>query len=126
MVLFHPSHVHIPTPPPRGPKPLSKRSIPGKTPNGATPSNHLVAGKGTADERRNSPLMRDVVHPLENKGLIAGSLNEGLRKWQGVVRLPERSIKKGLWKSRLGRLRYIQALEGEFRRVDLKLVFLPL
>lgn len=66
--------------------------------------------------------MQEIVKPLEQRGLIAATLSAGVRKWQGVVRLPERD-EGGSWGERIERVRLVQANNGLFRRMDLKYVF---
>lgn len=74
----------------------------------------------TKAEEESSPLIQGVVLPLEQRGLIAATLSKGPKKWQGVVRLPERTTTKQ-WGERTDRLKAIQANEGLFRRMDIKL-----
>lgn len=110
IILFHPSHVHVPTPhiPPSGA--LSKRSI-----NGTS----LAPKAATKAERESSPLTQEVVIPLQRRGLIAATLSAGVMKWQGVVRLPERD-EDGGWGERSERVKLVEADKGLFRRLDLK------
>lgn len=68
-----------------------------------------------------SPLIQGVAKPLEQRGLIAATLGTGLKKWQGVVRLPEQT-KDGSWGERSERVKLVEADEGVFRRMDLKSV----
>jgi len=114
IILFHPTHVHVPTPhiPPSAA--LSKRNNTGTSTLSSKPGSKI-----TKAERESSPLIQDVVQPLTKRGLIAATLSTGARKWQGVVRLPERD-EDGEWESRSERVKSVKADQGLFRRVDLK------
>ena len=111
IVLFHPSHVHVPTPASLNPKAVHGRY--------GTP---FRATYPSASARASSPLLQDVVRPLEDRGLLAATLSSGPRKWQGVARLPER-VGGRLWEERSLRLLQIQRTEGVYRRIDIKCVF---
>lgn len=63
--------------------------------------------------------MQEVVIPLQRRGLIAATLSAGVRKWQGVVRLPERD-EDGGWGERSERVKLVEDNKGLFRRMDLK------
>jgi DNA polymerase beta len=113
IILFHPSHVHVPTPQVPPSSLLSKRVIGGTSP--------LASKAATKTERESSPLIQEVVIPLQRRGLIAATLSTGVRKWQGVVRLPERD-QVDEWGDRSERVKSIEADKGLFRRMDLKWV----
>lgn len=107
VILFHPSHVHIPIP--QEPPPGSKTTVSGKA----------NTTKMTKAERLSSMLLNDVVKPLETTGLIAATLSSGVKKWQGVVRIPERD-EYGKWGNRSKRVKQVEGNKGVFRRMDLK------
>lgn len=116
IILFHPTHVHVPIPQVSPSGVLSKHNIKG--------SNKLTSKPGsriTKAERESSPLIQDVVQPLTQRGLIAATMSTGLMKWQGVVRLPARD-KNGRWEERGQRVEFMEADKGLFRRMDLKWV----
>ncbi|KAH7909820.1 hypothetical protein BJ138DRAFT_1154374 [Hygrophoropsis aurantiaca] len=109
MLIFHPSHVHVPTPPPpAGESP--KRRATTVFRNSYTP----------VREAQNSLLLRDVIAPLENKGLIAATSISGSKKWQGIVRIPE--MVDGGWEERGSRLQQLRCDKGVYMRMDLTLV----
>lgn len=54
--------------------------------------------------------------------MIAATLSEGEAKWQGVVRLPERTDDG--WGERVVRTEGIKRGEGVFRRMDIRFVIL--
>jgi DNA polymerase beta len=114
VILFHPTHVHVPTPRIQPSSALSKGKITGKS-----PLTSKSAPKPTKAERESSLLIKDIVNPLTQRGLIAATLSTGVRKWQGVVRLPERS-EHGEWEDRSKRVELVKDNNGLFRRMDLK------
>lgn len=109
IMLTHPSHVHVPTPP-------SKNGSVAQGIN-RTPS-HTSSRK--LREVQDSLLLRDVVFPLESRGLIAETLSPGSKKWQGVIRLPERTV-DGTWEERSQRIERIREQQGLYIRLDLNL-----
>ena len=66
-----------------------------------------------------SPLYNDVLPTLEERGLLAAYMMKGTKKWQGIVRLPEKD-EQGDWGSRRDRLEGIENGLGTFRRLDLQ------
>lgn len=113
VVLFHPAYVHVPTP-----------SIPPSTSPKSQRGRINIAFRSAytpAHARAASPLVRDIVRPLEERGLIAASLSLGERKWQGIVRVPEKT-KEGHWEDRGERLLHIRNDAGAYCRVDLRCV----
>ncbi|KAG1822714.1 uncharacterized protein BJ212DRAFT_1477129 [Suillus subaureus] len=109
IMLTHPSHVHVPTPPSKnGSVTQGINSAPFRT-----PSRKLR-------EAQNSLLFRDVVFPLESRGLVAETLLLGSKKWQGVIRLPERTV-DGTWEERSQRIERIREQQGLYIRLDLNL-----
>lgn len=106
-LLTHPSHVHVPTPPPLSNLVQGSR----KTPFRVTYTK--------LREAQESLLLHDVVLPLESRGLIAETLTAGSRKWQGIIRLPERTV-DGPWEERSQRMERICEQQGLYIRLDLR------
>ncbi|KAF7985926.1 hypothetical protein HWV62_43846 [Athelia sp. TMB] len=119
IVLFHPLHVHLPTPTILPPSKLTRKAIL----SGA--NSHVKSARMTKAEQEASPLFQGVVKPLQQRGLVAATLSTGTKKWQGVIRLPEKE-EDGSWGERTNRIKAIEANEGVFRRMDLKLADLYL
>jgi len=114
VILFHPTHVHVPTPNISHSSAFSNRNITGRTPLSSKSGSRM-----TKAEQETSPLIKGVVEPLTQEGLIAATLSTGARKWQGVVRLPEKD-KDGQWELMGERVKSVKADKGFFRRMDLK------
>lgn len=83
----------------------------------------------SAAQRCASPLLQDVVRPLQAAGLLAATLAEGARKWRGVALLPLRadassdgdgSTLGGEWQEVGDRMRDLRAARGKYVRLDLK------
>lgn len=109
IMLTHPSHVHVPTPPSKnGSVTQGINSVPFRT----------LSRK--LREAQDSLLFRDVVSPLESRGLVAETLFLGSKKWQGVIRLPERTV-DGTWEERSQRIERIREQQGLYIRLDLNL-----
>ncbi|KAI9507621.1 hypothetical protein F5148DRAFT_1203438 [Russula earlei] len=82
-------------------------------------------------QRKASPLLQDVVRPLESAGLLAATLSSGVRKWRGVAILPLRAhagvcanssnTAPGAWQKVGDRIRDIRATRGTYVRLDLSL-----
>lgn len=110
MVLLHPSHVHVPTPPPLN-IPDSPPSFPPKPRSRPRPS-HLesnVNGSGV--------LLKDaVVQPLIDRGLICGTATEGHSRWRGVVMVPRSR------ETKQARLTRAEQKKGTFCRLELQYV----
>lgn len=111
IIIFNPTYVHVPVPQIPPPNAISKRNVTGKS--------LASTSKLTKTERATSVLYNSVVHPLEQRGLIAATLGVGARRWQGVVRLPERD-EYGEWGDRSKRVKLVEQSKGIFRRMDLK------
>lgn len=81
-------------------------------------------------ERWTSPLLQDVVRPLQEAGLLAATLASDPRKWRGVALLPQRtSVRAGIdangslggaWQEVGDRMRDIRATRGKYVRLDLR------
>ncbi|KAG2066693.1 Nucleotidyltransferase [Suillus decipiens] len=109
IMLTHPSHVHVPTPPSKnGSISQGMNSVPFRT------------SSKKLREAQDSLLMRDVVCPLESRGLIVEALSQGSRRWQGVIRLPERTA-DGAFEERSQRIERIREKQGLYIRLDLNL-----
>lgn len=69
-----------------------------------------------------SPLLQDVVRPLQTAGLLAATLTSEPRKWRGVALLPQRHNGPlgGEWQEVGDRMRDIRATRGKYVRLDLK------
>ncbi|KAG1746034.1 uncharacterized protein EDB91DRAFT_1246158 [Suillus paluster] len=109
ILLTHPSHVHVPTPP------LKNGSV--TQGSGGAPFRMSYT---KLRETQESLLLRDVVSPLESRGLIAETLSAGSRKWQGVIRLPENTT-NGTWEERAQRIERIREQQGLYILLDLYL-----
>lgn len=103
----------IPIPPPPSP------SLPGSL----KPTK--VKAKTKATLLDDNKLIKEVVRPLEELGVLAASLSSGLSKWQGIVLVPDKS--EGKWLSTSERLAVIHAkntdvsdVKAKFRRMDIK------
>lgn len=83
----------------------------------------FTSAKASKAALESSPLVQDVVKPLEERGFLAASLSSGARKWQGVILLPAREDGDGgPWEERRVRLEKIEKGEGHYRRMDIKWV----
>jgi hypothetical protein len=81
-------------------------------------------------ERKNSPLLRDVVRPLESAGLIAATIAATPHKWRGIAILPLRANGNadlntigplgGAWQEVGDRIRDTRAARGQYVRLDLR------
>jgi DNA polymerase beta len=109
---MHPNHVYVPTPEnaPDGP-PLQPRI------------RKIINKRAfvTQEIKSTSPLFNDVVPILQERGLIAEHISSGIRRWQGVVRVPEKND-NGEWCTRDKQTTGIRTMTGKFRRLDLKYV----
>ncbi|EMD39782.1 DNA polymerase IV [Gelatoporia subvermispora B] len=109
VLIFHPSYVHIPTPA-QGP--------PSGYVGGRPPSPHR--SKTKTAKRDTTLLQQEVVQPLIDRGLIAGTLSSGTSKWRGVVLVPSRVDDR--WEDLSQRVEAIAEKTGTFRRMDLNLI----
>jgi len=105
ILLLHPNHVHVPVPSIAPPQVAAKKS---------TRAKYVRLG-----DKALSPLHNDAVPVLEQHGLLAANLSLGLRKWQGIVRVPEKDG-KGQWLNWRERLRAIEDGTGTFRRLKIQ------
>ena len=83
IILFHPLCTYVPRP---GEKLVScevPSSEPEKSRRGR-PRKHVTPSRAKQDN-----LLRDsILGPLERAGILAATLTEGPRKWQGIARIP--------------------------------------
>jgi DNA polymerase beta len=105
---MHPRHVHVPVPNISPPQLSLKSRIFNKA---------IRAVYVRAEDKKSSPLHNDVVPSLTERGILAASLSEGPKKWQGIVRIPE---KDELDNGRHHRLAAIAEGTGTYKRIDLK------
>lgn len=118
LILIHPDSdptIPIQKPPPPSPPGSLKPSPP-----------KAKAAKTKAEELAESKLVKEVVKPLEDLGVLAATLSSGLSKWQGMVLVPDRN-REGVWQDKGERLSLIQTKNADeegalgcFRRMDLK------
>jgi DNA polymerase beta len=133
ILLFHPQHIHVPVPPPPpSPATAAAAGVPEKTPvrtRGRQPVPFLQVNSSVT-EHRTSPLLQDVVRPLQAAGLLAATLASEPRKWRGVALLPKRtSVHADIdangplddaWEDVGDRMRDIRASRGKYVRLDLR------
>ena len=85
----------------------------------------------SATQRNASPLLQDVVRPLETASLFAATLTKCAHKWRGVALLPLRvdvgatsdvngSTLGGDWQEIGDRMRDLRATRGKYVRLDLR------
>ncbi|KAF8491177.1 hypothetical protein F5888DRAFT_1737354 [Russula emetica] len=131
ILLFHPQHIHVPIPPP--PSTTTAAGVPEKTPVRTRGRQHVpfLQVNSSVAECRTSPLLQDVVRPLQAAGLLAATLASDARKWRGVALLPQRTSVHadidangplgGAWQEVGDRMRDIRATRGKYVRLDLSL-----
>ncbi|KAI9443613.1 hypothetical protein H4582DRAFT_1209230 [Lactarius indigo] len=127
ILLHHRRHIHVPTPqPPDGgdapdhpsPNPTSRVRTRGRPPM------PFFQVNPPAVSRQTSPLLQDVVRPLEAAALLAAPLSSGPYRWRGVALLPPRLNKRppsGEWQEVGDRMRDLRAARGTYVRLDLSL-----
>ena len=81
-------------------------------------------------QRKASPLLQDVVRPLQAAGLLAATLTATPRKWRGIALLPLRasadtgvntdSLLGDAWQEVGDRMRDMRAARGQYVRLDLR------
>lgn len=82
----------------------------------------------SAVSRKTSPLLQDVVRPLEGAALLAATFSSGPSRWRGVALLPHRlkqptelrDADGGEWQDVGDRLRDLRAVRGTYLRLDLR------
>ena len=78
----------------------------------------------TATELRNSPLLQDVIRPLDASGLFAVPLIAFPNRWRGIALLPEWNGDR--WRDVGERIRDQRAMRGTYLRIDIRRVQRPL
>ncbi len=101
-MITHPNFVHIPLP----------ASPPSREESSVMPKTRKI----TKDKYSNL-LRADLLPSLQQRGLIAHSVNTNPGSWKGVIRMPEQL---GQWGDRAERLAGIDKLEGHFRWMNMK------
>ena len=128
ILLFHPQHIHVPVPPPP-PSTAAAAGVSEKTPVRTRGRQHVpfLQVNSCVDERRASPLLQDVVRPLQAAGLLAATLSSEPRKWRGVALLPQRTgvhadigANNDAWQELGDRMRDIRATRGKYVRLELR------
>ncbi|KIK92961.1 hypothetical protein PAXRUDRAFT_829473 [Paxillus rubicundulus Ve08.2h10] len=69
-----------------------------------------------------SPLLTEIISPLECRELVAATLSAGVRKWVGVVRIPECGTNGNGddgWERRVEGMRGVQSAKGKFRKMEI-------
>ncbi|KAF9643593.1 hypothetical protein BDM02DRAFT_3151454 [Thelephora ganbajun] len=66
-------------------------------------------------EKATSVLLKKIIRPLEDMGVVSDTTTPGVNVWQGWMRVPKKSES---WESRKERLDGIQRLDGDFHRVN--------
>ena len=137
ILLFHPQHIHIPVPPPPPPPSTAATGVPLKTSVRTRGKQHVpfLQVNSCVAERRTSPLLQDVVRPLQAAGLLAATLTSEAHKWRGIALLPQRtSVHADIgvngplgdaWQEVGDRMRDIRATRGKYVRLDLRYDCLP-
>jgi hypothetical protein len=78
----------------------------------------------SATEVQTSPLLQDVVRPLDAAGLVATPISSGPHRWRGIALLPLRNGDgdgdAGGWRDVGDRLRDHRAMRGTYLRLDLR------
>jgi DNA polymerase beta len=129
ILVSHPQHIHVPAPPPPS---TAAGVVSGKTPvrtRGRQRVPFLQVISSVA-QRRASPLLQDVVRPLQAAGLLASTLTSSPYKWRGIAILPLRAsgdadvntngTPGGAWEEVGDRIRDIRATRGKYVRLDLR------
>ncbi|KAF8895626.1 hypothetical protein BD779DRAFT_1668869 [Infundibulicybe gibba] len=111
LLLLHPDHVFIPFP--SVPPPHVRASKPGSILHKPFRPSYI-----SVTARAASPLHGDIVPMLTDRGLLAACLSSGIRRWSGIVRIPQRDPQGG-WHPRNERLEAIRRVEGVYKRLDL-------
>lgn len=108
-ILFHPDCVHVPHP---GGEPTTGSASDVSSDRRSRPSKS--ANSDALHKKQDSVLRKAILAPLEREGVIAATLSEGPKKWQGIVRIP------GEVESSYQRQVGVRDKEGAFRRMDLR------
>ncbi|KAF9533083.1 hypothetical protein CPB83DRAFT_758016, partial [Crepidotus variabilis] len=103
LMVTHPDFVHIPLPSSSSSKAAAKPR---------------TRKRESKHSKQQNLLLSDIVPVLERQGLIADTLTSSSSAWEGVIRLPE---KKDQW-DRSERIKGIENVEGEFRKIAISFV----
>ena len=129
ILLHHHQHIHVPVPPPPPSSHSTSTTASGKVPVRTRGRQHVpfLQVNPSAEQRWASPLLQDVVPPLEAAGLIAATLAASPRKWRGVALLPLRAdtdsdvgSSSGTWQDVGYRMRDLRIGRGKYVRLDLR------
>jgi len=86
------------------------------------PSIPFYQSQTSIGDREASQLLKEVIDPLSDLGILSGSLNSSAFKWQGWIRIPSKS-EDNVWENRLKRQEGVEAQTGTFIRADFKCVY---
>lgn len=73
-----------------------------------------VKSKGLPDT---ATFSTEIISPLECRGLLATTIGAGAQKWDGIIRIPERTqsgAEGNGWETRTERIQGVQKCEGQF------------
>lgn len=80
----------------------------------ASHSETKVKSKGLPDT---ATFSTEIISPLECRGLLATTITAGTQKWDGIIRIPERTegeAEGNEWETRAERIQAVQRREGRF------------
>ncbi|KAL5501562.1 hypothetical protein ACEPAH_8822 [Sanghuangporus vaninii] len=81
IIFFHPSCVYVP-------RPGERTSNGSSSPLSTSKRRRRPIKNGKSPEEKQETLLRElIIGPLERAGILAATLSEGSRKWQGIVRI---------------------------------------
>lgn len=73
-----------------------------------------VKSKGLPDT---ATFSTEIISPLECRGLLATTITAGAQKWDGIIRIPERTESEtegNGWETRTARIQGVQKHEGQY------------
>ncbi|THH02942.1 hypothetical protein EW145_g6674 [Phellinidium pouzarii] len=109
VIVLHPSYINVPDP--------GLKASADLRPSRSSTRRGRSAKHITATRAKQDTILREfILSPLERAGLIAATLSEGPRKWQGIVRVPDGSESYNKRKARA------HERPTAFRRMGLTLV----
>ena len=117
LVILHPQTTGIfpPEGPPSIDSTIKQRSKYDSIPSPfASHPETKVKSKGLPDT---ATFSTEIISPLECRGLLATTIAAGAQKWDGIIRVPERTEteKEGNgWEARTERIQGVQKREGQF------------
>jgi len=74
----------------------------------------------TIEQRESTPLLNQVIEPLQNLGVLSEATQSGSLKWRGWLRIPGRN-EDGSWENRTSRARGVAQRKGEYVYVSINL-----